>query len=191
MSNEGPKANLAELYDQMMKIRQDMLELQTNIEPEPVDDYELATLDGKRSLSSYFNDKDVLFVIHNMGQSCVYCTVWADGFNGVFDHISDQAGLVITSPDSPEDQKTFADGRGWRIPMASTAGSSLASDLGYELDNGDLMPGTSVLKKESDGSLARVSHTPFGPGDAYCPVFNLFDLIPGTDSLNWMPKFSY
>ena len=188
--SDAPDEKLGKLYEQLMDIRQQMLELLTAAEPEPVKDYELQTVDGTSMLSSYFGDKDTLFVIHNMGTSCAYCTVWADGLNGVLGHLEDRAGVVLTSPNQPLEQTTFAGSRGWQFKLASTADSTMAKDLGYQLDNGDCLPGVSVLQKQDAGRLVRVSHAPFGPGDSYSPVFNLFDLIPGGPG-DWQPKFSY
>ncbi|MCY4096161.1 MAG: DUF899 family protein [Gammaproteobacteria bacterium] len=190
MSNEATKQKLGELYEQLMEVRNSMLELQKGIEPEPVEDYELDTLDGKRHVSSFFGNHDTLFLIHNMGSHCVYCTVWADGFNGVIDHLQDRAGFVLTSPESPEKQQEFAKSRGWRFPMASVENSTLAVDMGYHLESGEFMPGVTVLKKADDGAIAKVADTPFGPGDPYCAVFNLFDLIP-EGSEDWQPKLAY
>ncbi len=190
MSNVQTKQKLSQLYEELVATRSAMLELQKKIEHEPVVDYELNTSDGPRRLSSYFGNHDTLFLIHNMGSHCVYCTVWADGFNGVIDHLQDRAGFLLTSPDSPKKQKTFAASRGWRFPIASIENSSLALDLGYEHENGEALPGVTVLRKQPDGSLVKVADSPFGPGDAYCAVFNLFDLIPEGPG-DWQPKFAY
>ena len=188
--SKAPTEKLRELYEQLMNIRQQMLETLTLVDPEPIEDYALTTIDGTKRLSSYFGDKNTLFVIHNMGSSCPYCTVWADGLNGVLDHLEDFATVLLTSPNMPADQQEFANSRGWRFKMASLAGSSLAKDLGYQFDSGEYMPGVSVLQRLEDGQLTRVSQAPFGPGDSYSPVFNLFDLIPGGAG-DWQPKFSY
>ena len=190
MSNEATKQKLGELYQQLMEVRTSMLELQKGIEPEPVKDYELDTLEGKRRVSSFFGDHDTLFLIHNMGSHCVYCTLWADGFNGVIDHLQDRAGFVLTNPESPETQQEFAQSRGWRFPIASVGNCSLATDFGYQLKEDEFLPGVTVLKKLADGSIAKVADTPFGPGDPYCSVFNLFDLIP-EGSEDWQPKLAY
>ena len=190
MSNEDRKQKLGQLYEQLMAIRQSMLDLQKSIEPQPIQDYELKTLDGTRRVSSFFGDHDTLFLIHNMGSLCAYCTVWADGFNGVIDHLQDRAGFVLTSPESPAKQQEFAASRGWRFPIASIQDSTLAKDLGYETEDEEVYPGVSVLQKQHDGTVAKVADSPFGPGDSYCAVFNLFDLIPGGLG-DWAPKVVY
>ncbi len=47
----------------------------------------------------------------------------------------------------------------------------------------------SVFRKE-DGKVVRVADAEFGPGDDFCAVWQLFDLIPeGPD--NWQPKYKY
>ena len=71
------------------------------------------------SLLDLFGDKNELFVVHNMGKSCSYCTMWADGFNGIYHHLIDQASFVVASPDTPEVQENFAAERKWRFPMIS------------------------------------------------------------------------
>ncbi|MYD44624.1 MAG: DUF899 domain-containing protein [Gammaproteobacteria bacterium] len=190
MSNEEAKTKLGELYEEMMAVRAAMLDLQKSIEPEPIQDYELQTQEGSRHVSSYFGSHDTLFLIHNMGSHCVYCTVWADGFNGIIDHLQDRAGFVLTSPETPAKQQAFAASRGWKFPIASVADSSLPLDLGYYHESGEALPGVSVLKKLANGSIGRVADTPFGPGDPYCALFNLFDLMPDGDS-DWQPKFAY
>jgi len=66
------------------------------------------------SLAGLFGRKDDLVVIHNMGSSCPYCTLWADGFNGLYDHLANRAAFALSSPDAPAAQKRFAEGpRDW------------------------------------------------------------------------------
>ena len=85
---------LAHYRQQIADLRGKMRELQRSIEPEEVNDYEFSTTEGKVRLSELFGDKEYLFVIHNMGAGCRYCTLWADGFNGILPHIESRAGVV-------------------------------------------------------------------------------------------------
>ena len=116
---------LAAYREQIAELRRKMREVQAAVEPEQVADYVFATPSGSRSLSDLFGDKRDLFVIHNMGTSCAYCTLWADGFNGLYPHIADRAAFVVASPDLPNVQQRFAAGRGWRFPMVSHQGTTL------------------------------------------------------------------
>jgi predicted dithiol-disulfide oxidoreductase (DUF899 family) len=159
--------------------------------PELVEDYELTGEGGKPvRLSEMFGDKSELTVIHNMGKRCVYCTLWADGFTGFVKHFEDRAGFVLTSPDDHETQSVFARERGWNFKMLSTKGSSFTIDMGYEPEPGSYWPGVSFFKREADGKIYRTAKDSFGPGDAYCSLWHLFDLLPlGLN--DWEPKYHY
>ena len=80
---------LAEYRNQIAGIREKMRNAQASIEPEEVKDYEFVTPQGKARLSTLFGDKDTLFI----STSCVNCTMWADGFNGVFRAFARSSGF--------------------------------------------------------------------------------------------------
>jgi predicted dithiol-disulfide oxidoreductase (DUF899 family) len=182
--------------EQITAIQEEMRTLQAAVEPEEVQDYVLAGWNGPVRLSELFGGKRDLIVIHNMGTGCPACTMWADGFNGVYDHLASRAAFVLASPNPVETQKKFAAGRGWRFPMVSYDGSSFAEDMGYR-EGGDPLdeklggwnPGVSTFRREGDRIL-RLSDTEFGPGDDFCVVFHLFDLIPDADP-TWRPRYNY
>ena len=156
---------------------------------ELVNDYGLLDSDNQKiNLSQLFGQKNDLILVHNMGTSCAYCTMWADGFNGLLPHLKDRSAFVVSSPDEPSTQSEFAISRGWKFQMVSTRGTSFAKDMGFEKD-GMPQPGVSVFNKEGS-KITRVGHDDFGPGDKYCPTFPLFDLLK--DGLNnWQAKFKY
>ena len=110
-----------------------MRDAQASVEPEPVHDCELATVEGTQAPLAALATKRDLFVIHNMGRSCAHCTLWADGFNGIYPHIADRAAFVIASPDPPDVQRRelFAGAPSWRFPMVSHRETSFAVDMGY------------------------------------------------------------
>jgi predicted dithiol-disulfide oxidoreductase (DUF899 family) len=172
---------------QIAELREKMRATQSAVEPEEVEDYAFQSGDGAKSLSQLFGDKDTLFVIHNMGASCPYCTLWADGFNGAYEHLRSRAAFVVSSPDAPERQQKFAQGRGWRFPMVSCQGSRFPQDMGYWRDGP--LPGVSVFKRDS-AKIKRVADTSFSPGDDFCSVWHFFDLIP-EGAASWTPKFKY
>ena len=176
----------------ILEIRAEMRELQAGIDPEPVDDYEFATVDGPMRLAQLFGDKNELILIHNMGSSCRYCTLWADGFNGLVDHLEDRAAFVVTSPESPEEQRKFAVSRNWRFPMVSHAGTDFARDMGYYADDGEFagyQPGVSVFVRDGD-RVTRVSDAPLGPDDDFCSLWHLLNLLPEGPN-GWAPQYKY
>ena len=195
MSYAQTMAALNAKREEIAALQSQMRTLQAEVEPEVVADYVLAGWNGPVRLSELFGAKRDLIVIHNMGTGCPSCTMWADGFNGVYDHLASRAAFVVTSPDPVEVQKAFAAERGWRFPMASHAGTTFAKDLGYyKEDDGDgrygwYWPGISVFRRQGDG-VVRVSDAELGPFDDFCIVYHIFALVPGADS-DWEPRFSY
>jgi predicted dithiol-disulfide oxidoreductase (DUF899 family) len=188
MTYRDTTARLTEYRREIGALRAKMRELQQIVEPEEVADYVFAGPDGPVPLSTLFDGKDTLFVIHNMGRSCTSCTMWADGFNGVLPHLRSRAAFAVTSPDDPATQAAFAASRGWRFRMVSHQGTSFAADMGYRTERG-WMPGVSVFKKDGERIL-RVSDAPFDHGDDFCAVWHLFDLLP-EGAAGWQPQFRY
>lgn len=178
-SKEKIEAKLKKLEDDIAASRKKMVKLLSKAGSRDVEDYELKDTSGNPvKLSEMFGDKENLILIHNMGRSCSYCTLWADGFSGVNYFIEKKAAFALTSPDAPEVQKEFAASRGWKLKTYSTDGSSFTKDMGYQDDKGYYWPGVSVFHKEKDGSIRRVAKDFFGPGDFYSSPFHLFDLLP-------------
>ncbi len=188
MSSVQIQEKLRANYEEITRLRSEISELMQAEAPEEVGDYSFTGQAEKVRLADLFGDKTDLIIIHNMGAGCPYCTLWADGFNGVVSHLQDRAAFVVTSPDKPEAQVKFAESRGWKFRMLSHEGTSFAEDMGYKNENG-FEPGISVFQKR-DGKVVRVSHRPLGPGDDFCAIWHIFDLIP-EGANGWEPKYNY
>jgi predicted dithiol-disulfide oxidoreductase (DUF899 family) len=169
---------LADYRRQIAEIRDRMRETLAAVEPQEVKDYEFTNIDGPVRLSQLFGHHEDLIVIHNMGISCPSCTLWADGYNGIHQHVVTRAGFVVSSPDRPTVQMKFAESRGWKFPMVSHAGSTFAADMGYVSAKGGWIAGVSVFRHERN-SIMRVSDTGFSPSDDFCTLWHFFDLLPG------------
>jgi predicted dithiol-disulfide oxidoreductase (DUF899 family) len=180
---------LAEYRGEITELRAKMRAAQASVEPEDAADYSFATPRGAVSLSALFGNKPDLIVIHNMGASCPYCTLWADGFNGVYDHLASRTAFVVSSPDRPDVQERFATTRGWRFPMISHEGTTFAADMGYRSSAGGWMPGITAFRK-SGQQVQRVSDAPMGPGDDFCSLWHFFDLLPA-GAAGWKPQYKY
>jgi predicted dithiol-disulfide oxidoreductase (DUF899 family) len=121
--------------------------------------------------------------------TCPGCTLWGDGFNGLYHHLITRAAFGVSSPDSPEVQQAFAASRGWKFPMVSHQGSSFAADMGYRASDGRWRPGISTFTRAGD-AIQRVADSEAGPGDDFCALWHLFDMLPG-GSRGWSPKLAY
>ncbi|MBK9248868.1 MAG: DUF899 family protein [Ignavibacteria bacterium] len=195
MSTESIQQQIDKLEKQKDDILAQLVSLKRQrTNNEQIKNYELLDFAGNSvSLLDMFGDKNDLIVIHNMGKGCNYCTLWADGFNGFAKPFADRAAFVLVSPDSPEVQQEFAESRGWTFQMASSQGSTFTSELGFsEFKDGKqyYAPGYSTFRKNPDGSITRAAYDYFGPGDLYCAVWHIFELLPeGVE--NWHPKKVY
>src|SRR5262245_57827394 len=136
-------ARIISLQTKLQQVRAELQQAMAEETQGEVKDYAFSTLEGSVSLSSLFGGKRDLLMIHNMGAHCSSCTMWADGFNGLYPHVADRASFVVSSPDSPADQAEFAASRGWVFPMVSTQGTRFAADMGFENAAGRAMPGVS------------------------------------------------
>ena len=153
-----------------------------------VPDYAFRTLDGEVRLSELFSGRDRLLAIHNMGQGCRYCTLWADGINGFLPHLESAMAVVLLSKDDPETQRRFANARGWRFRTASHAGGDYIRDESVMPGEANA-PGAVVYEKRG-GTVVRKNVVAFGPGDLFCSAWN-FLALAGLGVDDWTPQFSY
>lgn len=178
---EEVEREIFELSNKLSKLRQAAV-------PMPVPDYHFETFDGAAALSELFGNKRHLLAIHNMGQGCRYCTLWADGLNGLLHHLESAFAVVLLSPDPPQLQRDLANSRGWRFRLASHGGGKYISEQSVMAGHNN-MPGAVVYERSEDGILRRNS-VAFGPGDLFCPVWHLLPLA-GMDTGKWTPQFRY
>ena len=182
--------DVQKLEEELKQKKKELAELRRQGKPIPVEDYEFINWQGQPvKLSDLFGDHKELLVVSNMGKSCRYCTLWADGYNGLTSHLQDRSAFVVVSPDTVDVQKEFASSRGWKFPMVSDAESNFRYDLGFR-DEKYVQPGALVFTKDDEGNIYLFSATYFGPGDNYCVVWDFMDLMP-EGSKDWEPKYKY
>jgi len=188
-------SELVRLYKEINERRNRMTELLRERAAMSVDpSYRFTT--GERTdvtLGELFDGRDDLIVVHNMGRGCPYCTLWADGLNGILPHIRSRAAIVLMNGDSPDIQKEFASSRGWSFRMVSDAEGRFTEDMGFStLDNQKrmLQPGFSTFHRNADGTIVRAGTDAFGPGDFYMGIFPMFDLLKDGQA-GWHPKYTY
>ncbi len=185
---ETTSEEIRDLESQIFELTSRLTELRRSISGVPVRNYGFATPEGDATLNDLFGDQDRLMLIHNMGQGCRYCTLWADGFNGLLPHLESVMSVVLVSKDSPETQRRFANTRGWRFRLASHGGGDYIREQTV-MDGESNMPGV-VVYERSDGNIYRRDSAVFGPGDLYCALWPLLALA-GLDTTSFTPQFSY
>jgi predicted dithiol-disulfide oxidoreductase (DUF899 family) len=187
-ASKDTSEDIASVQLEIARLSEKLRELHAANAPKPVKNYEFETSAGKVSLRDLFGTSSRLLVIHNMGQGCRYCTLWADGFNGLLPHLENAFSVVVVSKDPPDVQRTFALSRGWGFRMASHGGGAYAleqSTIGGE----DNMAGVVLYERKGD-DIVRRNASSFGPGDLFCAQWHLLSLAGvGTDG--WTPQYAY
>ncbi len=173
---------------EIMQKAQQLAALRSKESGKEVQNYTFKTATGDVTLQDLFNGRDKLLVIHNMGQGCRYCTLWADGINGILNHLEDAMAVVLVSKDPPETQRRLALNRGWRFQMASHGGGDYMLEQ-CGMDDHQNMPGAAIYDHQ-DGKILRRGQTMFGPGDLYSPLWH-FLALAGIGAADWTPQFHY
>ena len=183
------------MSDEISRIEKQLFELTTRLNElrkshrgEEVQNYTFKTLDGDVTLLDLFGEHDRLLVIHNMGQGCRYCTLWADGFNGFLPHLESAMSVVLVSRDSPDVQRAFANSRNWRFRLASHGGGAYIREQTVSAGDNNT-PGAVAYERDGD-RIRRKNAAVFGPGDLYCSIWNLLGMA-GIGVADWTPQYRY
>ena len=179
---------ISEVEKQIYKLTAKLKQLRISLGGDKVRNYSFATINGETSLLDLFGDRKQLLLIHNMGQGCRYCTLWADGFNGFVKHLESVMSVVLVSKDPPELQRRFANSREWRFHLASHGGGDYISEQTV-MEGTDNMPGAVVYERDGD-KITRKNSCIFGPGDLYCSMWGLLGLA-GIGEADWTPQYVY
>jgi len=179
---------IAQLEQQIAELSKKLHQLHRQIPGKEVKNYVFDTVVGEVTLLELFAGKNKLLVIHNMGQACRYCTLWADGINPFVPHLESTLAVALVSKDPPDTQRTFANSRNWHMRIASHGGGEYMQDQ-VAVDVTNNMPGAVVYELQGDAILRKAS-TCFGPGDLYCSHWQFLGLA-GIGVEDWTPQYTY
>lgn len=177
-------------YNEIGELRKKQIEISKRLGLEEISNYIFKDAEGNEvMLEELFGFHDELILIHNMGKNCPYCTLWGDGFIGMYRHIATRCGFVLVSPNNHQEVADFAASRNWTFPCVSANENTFSFDMGFQTINEEgkssFMPGyTTFLKKE--GKIYRVACDTFGPGDFYAPIWSFIEMLHHADK-PWRP----
>ena len=158
-------------------------------------------------LSELFSTgKDALIVVYLMyapedESACPMCTMWADGYNGIAQHLLDRVSLAVVARAEIGKFRRWGRGRGrgWRnLRLLSSLDNTFNADFAVESDGGkSQFPAIIVFVRGEDGGIrhhytggAIMGPDQFRGLDLYSPVWHLFDLLPSGRE-DWFPKHAY
>lgn len=188
MDGQTPSDEIQHIEQEIYQLVQRLEELRKHAQLEPIKNYQFESTQGPVSLLDLFADKQHLFAIHNMGQGCRYCTLWADGLNGFLPHLENQFAVVLLSKDAPLDQRKFANSRQWRFTLASHGGGEYIQEQSVMPGNNN-MPGIVCYERRGD-EICRKNASVFGPRDAFCSIWHILSLA-GVQPDEWTPQYNY
>jgi predicted dithiol-disulfide oxidoreductase (DUF899 family) len=183
---------IQKLEQEVYSLSQRLEQLRRDSPLAEVKNYTFKTETGDVTLRELFGEKEILFAIHNMGQGCRYCTLWADGLNGFLPHLEEKFAVALLSKDAPELQRRFANSRGWRYRMASHGGGDYLREQTVSPEQGEdkkNYPGMVCYIRKGD-KIFRKNSTVFGPGDQFCSLWPILSLA-GLGEEQWHPQFNY
>lgn len=181
-------SEIAKLEKEIFDLTKKLESMRKEATPKAVPNYKFKTLTGETSLLEMFGNKETLFVIHNMGQGCRYCTLWGDGLNPFVSHLESTFAVAMVSKDSPELQRTFANSRGWRFSMASHGGGAYITEQSV-MEGQNNFPGI-VCYVRKGNEVFRKNSSVFGPSDQFCSIWSVVSLA-GFDEESWIPQYNY
>jgi predicted dithiol-disulfide oxidoreductase (DUF899 family) len=182
---------IVSLEEKILMEKMELAALRKKLKPVEIPDYVFKAHDGSEiKLSEMFGSHNDLIMVHNMGKGCPYCTLWADGFVGLTKHLENRAGFVVISKDMFDVQRDFYNSRGWNFRMYSSYKTTFNRDVGFETETGGQMPGVSAFFRDESGRIFRAAYTHFGPGDDFCALWHMLDLLKDGPS-GWTPKYFY
>lgn len=156
-----------------------------------VNDYTFQSPEGPVKLSQLFGEQSELILIHNMGRSCGYCTLWADGFTGFTRHLNRRAAFVMVNNETVADQQEFAKSRGWNFKLVSALGTTFSTDMGFGASaehKVNFQPGISIFTKDASGKILHRTRAGFGPGDLFSQIWAMFGMLPSWDQVQYEPN---
>jgi predicted dithiol-disulfide oxidoreductase (DUF899 family) len=182
------KEQIAELETEIFELGCRLRKLRQAEPGVEVENYTFETLEGTTTLLDLFAGHNTLLAIHNMGQACRYCTLWADGINAFLPHLESALAVTLLSKDDPATQRRMANARGWRFRTGSHGGGDYIKEQTAAAEYGNT-PGA-VCYELRGGKIYRKNSCVFGPGDLYCSAWHLLGLA-GLDTEDWTPQYNY
>ena len=182
---------IEELEKQITEHKKELVNLRAQDSTKGINNYKFQTHDGGNiQLSELFGDRNELIMPFNMGKKCVYCTLWADGYNGILHHLENRSAFTVVSPDPIDVQKKFYKSRNWNFKMVSCEDMQFYKDMDMFNGEDSTWPGVASLIKNEDGKIFRYAKSNFGPGDNYCIMWDFNDILPVHDPV-WAPEYQY
>ena len=187
---------------ELMQQREAVAALRRNLPAGPVAaEYVFQTNDGSVTLDQLTGDRP-LVIYHFMfgglmADPCPMCSMWADGWNAVTDHVDQNVDFALASHGTVSQNTALAETRGWTdLTWLSAAGTSFKQDFGSADADGNQWPFITVFERVGDDVRLSYSGSAHIAGDHWrgvdllSPVWHLLDLTR-VGRGDFMPSLAY
>ncbi len=196
------RKRLLEQEKQLTRQRDELTEARRALPWERVaEPYVFERTRGTATLADLFDGRSQLAVYHFMfgaddTAGCKSCSFWADGFNGIAQHLAHRdVSFVAISRGPLAKLLAYKQRLGWSFEWVSSASSTFNRDYAVsfsaeELARGKVtynyaaqavgpeMPGISVFCKDADGAVFH-TYSSFGRGiEVVNPAYQFLDMVP-------------
>jgi predicted dithiol-disulfide oxidoreductase (DUF899 family) len=147
----------------------------------------------KVRLADLFSGPDRALIVYHLmygkkqTSPCPMCTMWIDGFNGIVDHVTQNADLVVVAAADLPALRAHARNRGWdHLRLLSASSNTFKYDLDSEDEDGSQDSTVSVFTRDRNGTVRHfyTGHPWMSAEvrergiDLLTPTWNLLDLTP-------------
>jgi predicted dithiol-disulfide oxidoreductase (DUF899 family) len=186
----------------LMQQREAVAVLRRDLPPGPVaQDYVFDEVGGQISLDELVGDRP-LVIYHfmfggPMAAPCPGCSMWADGWNAVVEHIDQNVDFAMVSQGMAAENVELATGHDWQnLRWLSAAENSFKLDYGSADAEGNQWPFITVFERDGDGvrlsysASAHISGDHWRGVDLLSPVWHVLDLTRQGRG-EFMPSLDY
>lgn len=199
---EAARQELRQAELDLMLQRERVAELRRALPLGPVvEDYTFDSSAGPVQLRDLFTGPDRTLILYHFmfgkaqAQPCPMCSMWADGWNAVADHLGQRVDLAMVSAAPMADTSALVEQHGWtNLQWLSGADNDFKLDIGGEDAGGNQWPFISVYRLDDDGRPrltfsggAHIDGEHWRGLDLLSPVWHLLDLTPEGRG-DWMPS---
>lgn len=186
----------------LMQQREAVAVLRRDLPPGPVaHDYVFGEVGGQVSLDELVGDR-ALVIYHfmfggPMAQPCPMCSMWADGWNAVVEHVDQKVDFAMVSLGSAAENVQLATEHDWQnLRWLSAAENSFKVDYGSADAEGNQWPFITVFERDGDdvrlsySAAAHISGDHWRGIDLLSPLWHLLDLTRQGRG-EFMPSLEY
>ena len=138
---QAARDELAKLEGEQAQLNEEVKKKRLELPWVPVEkEYELDTVDGKKTLAELFDGRSQLLAYNVMfgpdytNGACPGCTSLADGLDGALVHLNHRDVTLLCFSRAPIERLTaYKERMGWQFPYVSTNGTEFPFDFGLAL----------------------------------------------------------